>query len=113
MKGFLLLITLLFAIQVHAGNESQEKIAVLNVIKNYSGAVACSTNFEDGDSLDSYLKNVYTIDRDDESGFATYYVLWSGDMGCMGGSGTYRYFISELSRHTNTRPFLGKVRTSP
>lgn len=106
MKGFLLLITLLFAIQVHAGNESQEKIAVLNVIKNYSGAVACSTNFEDGDSLDSYLKNVYTIDRDDESGFATYYVLWSGDMGCMGGSGTYRYFISELSRHTNTRPFL-------
>ena len=106
MKGFLLLITLLFAIQVHAGNESQEKIAVLNVIKNYSGAVACSTNFEDGDSLDSYLKNVYTIDRDDESGSATYYVLWSGDMGCMGGSGTYRYFISEVSRHTNTRPFL-------
>lgn len=106
MRFFLLVMTLFFAGQVSATNELQEKIAVLNVIKKYSGAVACATNFEDGNSLDSYLKNVYTIDRDEESGFATYYVLWSGDMGCPGGSGTYSYFISEVSRYTNTRPFL-------
>ena len=67
MKGFLLLITLLFAIQVHAGNESQEKIAVLNVIKNYLITimiqplrtilrVSCSGGFNHGQEQGSVSK---------------------------------------------------------
>ena len=37
---------------------------------------------------------------------STYYVLWSGDKGCEGGSGTMSSYISEVSRYSSSRPFL-------
>lgn len=54
------------------------------------------------------MKDVYTIERKPKFGQATYYVLWSGDIGCYGGSGTHSYFISEVSRYASDRPFLVK-----
>lgn len=106
MKKLLLTIAISSISYAHADNELVEKATVLGVLKKYSETVACSTNFEEDESLESFLKNVYTIERDPDTGAATYYILWEGDMGCPGGSGTYSYFISEVSRHSQNRPFL-------
>lgn len=106
MNKLILTIAISFISYAHADNELVEKATVLDVIKKYSETVACSTNFEENESLESFLKNVYTIDRDPDTGASTYYILWEGDMGCPGGSGTYSYYISEVSRHSDTRPFL-------
>ncbi|MCU4499250.1 hypothetical protein KTI59_03810 [Acinetobacter radioresistens] len=66
---------------------------------NYISSVAC-----ENEKLDP--KNIFTIDRDIDSGIGTYYVLWTGDKGCMGGSGTISSYVSEVSRYSNNRPFL-------
>lgn len=80
-------------------SEMQEKAQVLKVIKNYTTSVACGLD-------EITLKDIFTIDRDAELGSSTYYVLWSGDMGCNLGSGTHSSYVSEVTRYSNTRPFL-------
>jgi hypothetical protein len=97
-----------FISHANAETELEEKAKVLSVLKKYSETVACSTSFEEQGSLEPFLKDVYSIERDPEFGQATYYVLWSGDMGCAGGSGTSSFFISEITRDTSSRPFLVK-----
>lgn len=106
MKKLLLTIGISSISYAHADNELVEKATVLGVLKKYSETVACSTNFEEKESLELFLKNVYTMERDPDTGSATYYILWEGDMGCPGGSGTYSYYISEVSRQSDSRPFL-------
>lgn len=88
--------------------ELEEKAEVLSTLIKYSETVACVTNFDGQDSLEPFLKDVYTIERDPEFGQATYYVLWHGDIGCFGGSGTHNYIISEIARDTVSRRFLVK-----
>ena len=64
-------------------------------------------SFFDKDSEErTTLKDVYTIDREPSLGGATYFILWGGDKGCYGGSGTYSAIISEVSRVAGSRPFL-------
>jgi len=107
MKKFLSLIVFTcFISQVNAETELVEKAKVLSVLKKYSETVTCDTNFEGQDSLEPFLKDVYTIERDTEIGTAVYYVMWYGDMGCPGGSGTPSFFISEISRYRDSNPFL-------
>jgi len=91
---------------LNAETELEEKYKILSIVKKYSETVACSTSFEGQDSLETFLKDVYAIEPDLEFGQATYYVLWHGDMGCYGGSGTDSFFVSEISRYTSNRPFL-------
>ena len=86
--------------------ESEEKIIALTVLKKYSETVSCGSSFEEEKSVRKFLKNVYTIERDEEMGSATYFILWDGDMGCNGGSGTHSFIISEVGRFTESRPFL-------
>ena len=57
-------------------------------------------------SVRKFLKNVYTIEPDEEMGSATYFILWDGDIGCNGGSATPSFMISEVGRFTESRPFL-------
>lgn len=94
---------------VHAGSELEEKIQVLKVLKKNTETVACNTNFEESQSLEPFLKNTYAIQRDDYE--ATYYVLWVGDIGCAGGSGTTSWHISQVSR-SNYAGFLVQNHTA-
>ena len=98
MKFKVLLAGLLFSFQVQAASELVEKNQALAVVKNYANAIACGTSFqkdENGKILAS-AKDVYTIEYgNDINADIEFYVLWSGDQGCAGGSGT-RY--AELTR---------------
>lgn len=80
-------------------SEQTERTQVLKTINNYMGSVACATS-----KIKS--KDIFKIDSDEESGIATYYVFWVGDKGCQGGSGTMSFFVSEVARYSNSRPFL-------
>lgn len=91
--------------QAYAESELEEKVKVLSVMKKYSEAVACGTTFEVEESLEPFLKDTYTVSYDPDYG-STYYVLWGGDVGCNGGSGTHSYYISEVGRYSDSRPFL-------
>lgn len=95
-----------FALQANAESELEEKAKVLSLMKKHSETVACVTDFEET-PLESLLQNVFTLERETEDGFqSTYYVLWGGDMGCSGGSGTHSYHISEIGRDLSHRPFI-------
>lgn len=86
--------------------EADEKIAALTVLKKYSETVSCITNFEEEKSVRKFLKNVYTIERNEENGSVTYFILWHGDIGCQGGSGTNSAMISEVSRSYGSGPLI-------
>jgi len=92
-----------------AETELQEKQDVLKIMKKYAESTACETSFEKEASPDGRvtgLRDVNTIERDAEMGSSSYFVLWSGDVGCQGGSGTNSSYLSEVSRFSDTRPFL-------
>lgn len=86
--------------------EVDEKIEALKVLRKYSETVSCESSFEKEKSAQKLLKNVYTIDFDPEMGFSTFFILWDGDVGCNGGTGTHSFIISEVSRYSNSRPIL-------
>lgn len=90
----------------YALTENQEKVQVLNVIKKYSEVTACMTTFEKNTERKTTIKDVFTIDRDPSLGSSSYFILWGGDKGCNGGSGTYSVIFSEVSRFSESRPFL-------
>lgn len=98
MKKIILVSMLLaFSSLSYGKTELEEKMEALKVLKKYSETVACDTSFDDSTSLKDFLQDVYTIERDPEAGTATYYVLWRGDKGCAGGSGTSWWMVSELA----------------
>lgn len=89
--------------------ESKEKLEAISVLKKHSETIACNTSFEEEKNLKNFIKNVFPIERDDSDfGSTVYYILWHGDIGCAGGSGTNSFAVSELSRFSKTRPFLVK-----
>lgn len=80
-------------------SEQTERTQVLKTINNYIGSVSCANS-----KIKS--KDIFKIDSDLETGITTYYVLWVGDKGCQGGSGTMSFYVSEVSRYSSNRPFL-------
>lgn len=80
-------------------SEQTERIQVSKTINNYIDSVACATS-------KIQQKDIYKIDSDQDTGIATYYVLWVGDKGCQGGSGTMSAYVSEVTRYSSSRPFL-------
>lgn len=87
---------------------AQEKQQVFAVAKKYAEATACMTTFESDTPANerTTIKDVSLLERDTEVGAATYYILWGGDTGCLGGSGTYSYMFSEVGRYSNSRPLV-------
>lgn len=84
---------------------SQEKKEVLKQASNFAQAVACSTTFaNDAEDYKTTVKDVYLIEKYPE--YAEYFVFWSGDWGCAGGSGTYRSYLTSFSKLTENRPFI-------
>ena len=77
--------------------EFQDKQAIMKMMNQYINAVACATSKVE-------LKDIVNIHppKEDYTG-STYYVLWSGDKGCEGGSGTMSAYISEVSRYSTSR----------
>ena len=86
--------------------EVDEKLDVISLVRKYSETVACMSHFEEEKSDRKFLNNVYPIERDKEIGIATYYMLWDGDIGCNGGSGTSSYIVSEVGKYSDSRPLL-------
>ena len=90
---------------------TSEKYEVLKKASNYAQSVACSTTFsDDTEDTETTISDVYLVETssfDDLNEFGTNYIVyWSGDYGCMGGSGTYSSFLTSFSRISDTRPFL-------
>ncbi len=72
---------------------------VVKIMNNYISSIACEA---DKVKVDDVIK----IGETNEFGGATYYALWGGDIGCSGGSGTHSFYISEVSKFTDSRPLL-------
>lgn len=87
---------------------AQEKQQVFAVAKKYAEATACNISFESNSPAKerTTIKDVLLLKRDAETGSAKYYILWGGDTGCNGGSGTWWYMLSEVSRFSYDRPLL-------
>lgn len=102
----LLLLFLSFITIGNAQTELEEKKEVLRIIKQYTQTIACNTTFEENKTTEQLLKNVYTIARNAKPGGTIYYIFWGGDVGCMRGSGTYGYQVTEISRILPDYPFL-------
>ena len=84
-----------------------EKKQVFDVMKKYVEATSCWHSFDKSSEFrKTTLKDVYLINSDKEIGFSEYFVLWGGDKGCNGGSGTMSFFMSEVSKYSNSRPFV-------
>ncbi len=89
----------------------QEKQIVYQQAKNYAQAIACETTFDDDadhkTTLDDVRLTQTGFDYTSDAQINTQYVVyWGGDWGCEGGTGTYSYFLTELSRCCNSHPFL-------
>lgn len=98
MKFKVLLAGLLLSFQVQAASELVEKNKALSVVKNYANSVACGTSFQrdENGKIRTSDKDVYTIQLgSDEFSDTEFFVLWDGDHGCAGGTGTQ---YSQLTR---------------
>ncbi len=100
--GLVILSTTSYAAQ--AKPISQEKKIVLKQASNFAQAVACYTTFEADSEYKTTVKDIYLIEKYPE--YAEYFVFWSGDWGCAGGSGTYRSYLTSFSKLTENRPFI-------
>nr|WP_227591460.1 hypothetical protein [Acinetobacter sp. Marseille-Q1620] len=112
LKIFEKLFVYLFLIgicNVSNANNSEEKLQILNVIKKYAESVSCENTFEKNAEVKrTNIDDVYLISSDKDLGDTTYFVFWAGDIGCNLGTGTQSYYMSEVSRFSNNRPFLVK-----
>lgn len=62
-------------------------------MNNYATSVACWSGVSS--------KDIFTIDRDEESGYSTYFVLWSGNKNCDAGIASQSFYVSEVSKISN------------
>ncbi|MFT4101844.1 MAG: hypothetical protein QM674_12560 [Burkholderiaceae bacterium] len=107
MKKILLTAALLAAAsQSHAGADTPERRQALDVLIRHAATVACDTTLEGREPSAELLENVHAVERGETIGSATYFILWGGDMGCNRGSGTSSYFVSEVGRYSDSRPFM-------
>ncbi len=83
--------TFLLGISVNTvfASELQDKQIIMKLMNNYINAVACATS-------KVQINNIVSIfpPEEDYTG-STYYVLWSGDKGCEGGSGTMSSYAAK------------------
>lgn len=90
----------------------KEKYEVLSQATKYAESVACATTFsKDNGAHRTTIKDIHLIeDTESFNGKGDigleYIILWGGDVGCNGGSGTSSYYLTSFSRFSETRPFL-------
>lgn len=99
MKRFILTTSIaLISTLTFANTEIQLKQQALDVMQRYASTIACdgddtlNTDLEDRTTL----KDVFKVRNHVELDTPTYYVFWAGDKHCIGGSGSWTYYISEI-----------------
>lgn len=97
----LLIPILLMTNLLFASNLEKDKKEIFKVLKNYATSIACNTSFDYNEpSLE-----IVDFGKDDNN-ISYYYVLWSGDVLCYGGSGTISNYISEIFRYEDQERFF-------
>ena len=95
--------------KVSSNELNNAKYEVLDKAKQYAQSVACSTTFDEDSGEMTTVNNVYPLQYrkwSSNSGVSgSFLVLWGGDVGCMGGSGTSGYSLTEFQRMSDTRSF--------
>lgn len=86
---------------IAATDEISQKKEVLDIMKKYAEVRSCAHSFtkSSDNSEPTTLKDVFTVERDSEFSAYSYYVLWSGDLGCAGGSGTLSSYVTEVAKY--------------
>lgn len=79
-----------------ANSVQEDKNDVLRTIENYTSSIACEVDINPHNIFPMYTS----------SDMRTYYVLWTGDKGCNGGSGTIDNYVSVVEKIGNHRPFM-------
>ena len=89
-------------------SQNAEKAQVLQLIKKHVEVSACTTTLDKNNYPQHMtdIDDVYQIERDKKRGSVTYFVLWGGDMGCDGGSGTWSYHVSTVEKQSSYKPFM-------
>lgn len=84
-----------------ATDELSQKKEVLDIMKRYAEVRSCMHSFTKSpdNSEPTTLKDIFTVERDSEFTAYSYYVLWSGDLGCAGGSGTLSSYVTEVAKY--------------
>jgi hypothetical protein len=82
-------------------SEIQEKQKIFNMMKTYTSLVACMTSFENDpeNSNPTTIKDVHTVEYNLKDRSFVFYILWGGDMGCAGGSGTLSGYVTEVAKY--------------
>ncbi len=107
-KLFILLTGLLFSVSYsYASTELQDKQKILEMMKQYSGLVSCMSSFSnDPENKDpTTIKDIQTVEYDPKQSTFVFYVLWSGDHGCGGGSGSMSSFVTEIAKYGDWKPY--------
>ena len=98
------------SVQAAPAGSVVEKKQVLAIAKQYADIVACDTSFvsNGGPDKPTSISDVYTLStsNDPDAGGSEYLVLWGGDIGCAGGSGTGGSSLSEFSNLNASHKFL-------
>lgn len=95
------LMTILYSLNSTSASEVQDKQKVFNIMRDYTKLVSCMNSFESDpeNGRPTTLSDVHTVAYDKEDNSYVFYVLWGGDKGCAGGSGTMSSFVTEVARY--------------
>lgn len=108
MKKIIFLSSLvLFSTFIHASTELEDKQKVLEMMRQYSELVSCMSSFsKDPENKNpTTIKDVQTVEYDKKQSTFVFYILWSGDHGCGGGSGSMSNFVSEVAKYGEWKPY--------
>ena len=97
-KLFFVMIFLLVNLEASV---DKTKDLIFNIAKTYASVVACDTTFEVNDGSKN-MNNIIFFSKDGEE--EVYLVLWGGDVGCEGGSGTSSFYLSEITQLSHLKP---------
>ena len=86
----LAIIAFLHCIPAFAQTNANDTVQVLNIMKKYVQTIACGSTVQ--------AKNIIDM-TNSESDPPIYYVLWIGDIGCSGGSGTTTANITAVEKN--------------
>ena len=108
MKKLLLIAFLFICSNSKASTEAIDRQQVFKIMKDYTKLTSCMNSFEKvpENGRPTTLGDVHTVEYDKENNSYVFYILWGGDKGCAGGSGTMSGFVTEIARYGgNWKPY--------
>lgn len=82
-------------------SEIEDKQNIYNMMREYTKLVSCMNSFEKEpeNGKPTTLKDVQTVEYNKKDNSYVFYILWSGDLGCQGGSGTLSSYVTEIAKY--------------